>query len=682
MYALAERARPRLATSRSRARRSPRWRWPGSRCVGEFHYLHHAPGGTPYDDPNAMGEAVLAGGARGRACASRCSTRATCTAASTRFRDARRRRVGRSASTRSPSAGRRAVGAAIHSVRAVDPDVGARWSPSGPRRGAPLHAHVSEQPAENEDVPRRVRRARRPRCSPTPARSSRALHRGPRHAPDRRRRRAARRRGATSACARRPSATSPTASARRGGCATPARALAARQRLARGDRPVRGGARDRARRAAGDRRARPPPRRRRCSRPRPPAATRASAGPTAAGSSRARSPTSPPSRSTACAWPARAPSTPSRARRVRGDRRRRPRRDGRRRAGSCATARHIDARRRRRAAEAIALAHEHARRRQHRAAGHQRPDARRGPARPRPRRRARDRGRPRRRGRARGRRGRRADRRRRALRDPGLRRQPHAPRVRRRPRRRVRGADGRRAVRGRRHPRDDRRDPRGRDRASSPALAARAPRRGAARRHHPPRDQVRLRPRRRRPSARCCEVAARLTDDVTFLGAHVVPAEYEGRADDYVDARHAATMLAACAPHARWIDVFCEEGAFDADQSRAVLEAGRAAGLGLRVHANQLGPGPGRAARRRAGRRLGRPLHLPDRRRRRRARRRRHRRHVPPRHRLLDPPALPRRAPRDRRRRAASRSPPTATPARATRPRWRSASRSPSATCA
>src|SRR3954467_9526685 len=52
-------------------------------------------------------------------------------------------------------------------------------------------------------------------------------------------------------------------------------------------------------------------------------------------------------------------------------------------------------------------------------------------------------------------------------------------------------------------------------------------------------------------------------------------------------------MLAACAPHARWIDVFCERGAFDAEQSRAVLEAGRAAALGLRVHGNQLGPGPG-----------------------------------------------------------------------------------------
>jgi imidazolonepropionase len=52
-------------------------------------------------------------------------------------------------------------------------------------------------------------------------------------------------------------------------------------------------------------------------------------------------------------------------------------------------------------------------------------------------------------------------------------------------------------------------------------------------------------------------------------------------------------MLAACAPHCRWIDVFCERGAFDAEQSRVVLEAGAAAGLGLRVHGNQLGPGPG-----------------------------------------------------------------------------------------
>ncbi len=92
--------------------------------------------------------------------------------------------------------------------------------------------------------------------------------------------------------------------------------------------------------------------------------------------------------------------------------------------------------------------------------------------------------------------------------------------------------------------------------------------------------------------AQLCAVAAELTDDVTFLGAHLVPEEYSGRADDYV-ALVCGPMLDACAAHARWIDVFCERGAFDADQSRAVLEAGRAAGLGLRVHANQLEAGPG-----------------------------------------------------------------------------------------
>jgi imidazolonepropionase len=91
---------------------------------------------------------------------------------------------------------------------------------------------------------------------------------------------------------------------------------------------------------------------------------------------------------------------------------------------------------------------------------------------------------------------------------------------------------------------------------------------------------------------RCCAVAGGFTEDVTFLGAHVVPAEYRDRADAYVDLV-CGDMLTACAPVSRWIDVFCEQGAFDADQSRSVLSAGREAGLGLRVHGNQLGPGPG-----------------------------------------------------------------------------------------
>jgi imidazolonepropionase len=92
--------------------------------------------------------------------------------------------------------------------------------------------------------------------------------------------------------------------------------------------------------------------------------------------------------------------------------------------------------------------------------------------------------------------------------------------------------------------------------------------------------------------ARLCQVAAEFTDDVTFLGAHLVPAEYRENPDAYVDLV-CGEMLAACAPFARWVDVFCEAGAFDAEQSRAVLSAGAAAGLGLRVHGNQLGPGPG-----------------------------------------------------------------------------------------
>jgi imidazolonepropionase len=92
--------------------------------------------------------------------------------------------------------------------------------------------------------------------------------------------------------------------------------------------------------------------------------------------------------------------------------------------------------------------------------------------------------------------------------------------------------------------------------------------------------------------ARLCRIAGELTDDVTFLGAHVVPEAFAGRPDEYVSLV-CGEMMDACRPYARWVDVFCEEGAFDAEQSRAVLEAGRRAGLGLRVHANQLGPGPG-----------------------------------------------------------------------------------------
>ncbi|SIT85958.1 imidazolonepropionase [Microbacterium sp. RU33B] len=90
--------------------------------------------------------------------------------------------------------------------------------------------------------------------------------------------------------------------------------------------------------------------------------------------------------------------------------------------------------------------------------------------------------------------------------------------------------------------------------------------------------------------ARLARLAAEVTEEATFLGAHVVPPGID--ADGYVSLV-TGDMLAAVRPFVRWIDVFCERGAFDADQSRAVLEAGRAAGLGLRVHGNQLGEGPG-----------------------------------------------------------------------------------------
>ena len=72
----------------------------------------------------------------------------------------------------------------------------------------------------------------------------------------------------------------------------------------------------------------------------------------------------------------------------------------------------------------------------------------------------------------------------------------------------------------------------------------------------------------------------------------MVPAEFAGRSDDYV-ALVCSTMLEACAPYARWVDVFCEAGAFDAGQAAEVLRAGAGRSLRGRVHANQLGPGPG-----------------------------------------------------------------------------------------
>ena len=92
--------------------------------------------------------------------------------------------------------------------------------------------------------------------------------------------------------------------------------------------------------------------------------------------------------------------------------------------------------------------------------------------------------------------------------------------------------------------------------------------------------------------ARSVALAAEVTDEVTFLGAHVVPAEFADRREDYVSLV-AGEMLEAAAPHSRWIDVFCDRGAFDADEADEILRAGVRAGLRPRIHANQLEAGAG-----------------------------------------------------------------------------------------
>ncbi len=90
--------------------------------------------------------------------------------------------------------------------------------------------------------------------------------------------------------------------------------------------------------------------------------------------------------------------------------------------------------------------------------------------------------------------------------------------------------------------------------------------------------------------ARSLTVASTITSETTFLGAHVVPPE--SKIDDYVNLV-CGEMLTQCTPNAKWIDVFCDHGAFDVDHARAILGAGAKAGLGLRIHANQLQHGGG-----------------------------------------------------------------------------------------
>ncbi|MBW8871737.1 MAG: imidazolonepropionase, partial [Leifsonia sp.] len=91
---------------------------------------------------------------------------------------------------------------------------------------------------------------------------------------------------------------------------------------------------------------------------------------------------------------------------------------------------------------------------------------------------------------------------------------------------------------------------------------------------------------------RLLRLAREVTEETTYLGAHVVPAEYADDPEAYVSLV-TGPMLDACAPQSRWIDVFCETGAFTVEQSRRILTAGARRGLGVRLHAAQLGPGEG-----------------------------------------------------------------------------------------
>ncbi len=91
---------------------------------------------------------------------------------------------------------------------------------------------------------------------------------------------------------------------------------------------------------------------------------------------------------------------------------------------------------------------------------------------------------------------------------------------------------------------------------------------------------------------RTVRLNSEVTPESTFLGAHVVPAEFAANPDDYVDLVCNEMMFAA-APSAKWVDVFCDRGAFDYDQAEQVLRAGISAGLLPRIHANQLELGRG-----------------------------------------------------------------------------------------
>jgi formiminoglutamate deiminase len=156
MYEIAEAIDPDLYLALARATFAE-MALAGITAVGEFHYLHHGPGGARYEDPNELGTAVIRAA---REAGVRLTLLDTCylsggigrqvEGAQLRFSDGSAEAWAERVDALEPDL-RTRVGAAIHSVRAVDPEAAARVAAFAAERSWPLHAHVSEQPAENED---------------------------------------------------------------------------------------------------------------------------------------------------------------------------------------------------------------------------------------------------------------------------------------------------------------------------------------------------------------------------------------------------------------------------------------------------------------------------------------------------------------------------------------------------
>jgi formiminoglutamate deiminase len=155
MYRIAERLDPDSYLALARATYAE-MALAGVSAVGEFHYVHHGPGGVPYDDPNEMGRALIAAAAEAGiritlldACYLHGGIGEPPSAPQRRFSDGSAEAWAERADALRDDDDSVRIGAAIHSVRAVDPGAAAVVAAWAGERERPLHAHVSEQPAEN-----------------------------------------------------------------------------------------------------------------------------------------------------------------------------------------------------------------------------------------------------------------------------------------------------------------------------------------------------------------------------------------------------------------------------------------------------------------------------------------------------------------------------------------------------